>query len=205
MNRRALAIGLSLFLGACATATETLSNLGVPTRAGAAQVLETIQRGGYLVSTLEGERFTLSFMFPATPECSRVLQVPGLVGFTRVGRVGDLERGASVCSANGIASLEAWRDRAARFEVLSSDAASTYQPFFVDHAAILARGNFPQLSRIGWHPTRDTVVMLPRNPACDAVANASQAQLKYYPTGFPAFTLSVGESHCAVIGVADPL
>ena len=85
------------------------------------------------------------------------------------------------------------------------DAPSTYQPFFVDHAVTLARGNFPQLSRIGWHPTRDAVVMLPRNPVCDTVANAAQAQLKYYPSGFPAFTLSVGDSHCAVIGVADPL
>lgn len=205
MNRAALAIGLSLILGACATATETLSGLGLPTRGGAAQVLETTRRGGYLVSKLEGEQFALSFMFPSTPECGRVLQVPGLVGYTRVGRVGDLERGATVCSANGIASLDAWRDRASRFEVLSNDAPSTYQPFFVDHAVILARGNFPQLSRIGWHPTRDAVVMLPRNPVCDTVANATQAQLKYYPTGFPAFTLSVGDSHCAVIGVADPL
>lgn len=205
MNRPALAIGFSLLLGACATATETLSDLGVPMRADSAQVLETTQRGGYLVSTLQGERFTLSFMFPSTPECGRVLQVPGLVGYTRVGRVGDLERGATVCSANGVASLEAWRDRAARFEVRSNDAPSTYQPFFVDHTVILARGNFPQLSRIGWHPTRDTVVMLPRNAACDTVANATQAQLKYHSTGFPAFTLSVGDSHCAVIGVADPL
>lgn len=205
MSRRALAVGFSLLLSACATATETLSGLGIPTRAGSAQVLETIQRGGYLVSTLEGERFTLSFTFPSTPECVRVLQVPGLVGYTRVGRVGDIERGATVCSANGIASLEAWRDRSARFEVMSSDGTSTYQPFFVDPAVIMVRGSFPQLSRIGWSPTRDTVVMLPRNAACDTVANATEAQLKFYPSGFPAFTLSVDDSHCAVIGVADPL
>ncbi len=205
MSRPGLAIVFALALGACATATETLSDLGLPTRAGDAQVLETIQRGGYLVSTLEGERFTLSFMFPTTPECGRVLQVPGLVGYTRVGRVGDLERGATICSANGIASLEAWRDRAARFEVRENNAPSTFQPFFVDEAVILARGNFPQLSRIGWHPTRDAVLMLPRNKACDTVANATAAQLKFHSAGFPAFTLSVGDSHCAVIGAAVPL
>jgi hypothetical protein len=164
-----------------------------------------VQRGGYLVSKLQNDRFTLVFMFPATPECARVLQVPGRVGYTRVGRVGDLERGATTCSANGIASLEQWRDRAARFEVLPSDGPSSFQPFFVDHAVILARGSFPQLSRIGWSPTKDAVVMLPRNTVCDVVANASQAQMKFHDTGFPAFTLSVGDNHCAVIGVADPL
>ena len=136
-----------------------------------------------------------------------MLQIPGRVEYTREGKVGDVLRGVTHCQAVGIASLEIWRDRASRplSAALPAGDEATFNPFYVDAGVILVRGSFPQATRIGWRPTDDVVAMLPRNPACDAVAAAGAGKMAFWEMGAPAFAISVGDHHCAITGLADPL
>jgi hypothetical protein len=195
-----------LAAGGCA-GSDLLSELGLPTDRETAAVEEYAEHGGYLAATLAGTTFRLRFLFPASDECQRVLRYPGRIEYIRVGRIGEVARGASHCEARGIASLEAWRDRSTRVvaETLPAGNDARFTPIFIDPAMILARGRFPQAVRIGWTSNRDIVAMLPRNPACDEVARLGQAVMKFHATGSPAFTLSTPDAHCAVIGLADPL
>ena len=41
-------------------------------------------------------------------------------------------------------------------------------------------------------------------PACEEIASGGKGRMKFHASGFPAFTLSDGDLHCAVLGVADP-
>ncbi len=211
MSVRTLCAGLlacAFGITSCVSAgQEVLMELGVPTEVGEAQVMDRIQHGGYVLATLQFESTQARFLVPASPECFRVLQIPGRVDFTREGRVGDMVRGVTHCEAVGIASLEAWRDRSSRpfSSALPAGEEATFNPFYVDAGVILVRGSFPQATRIGWRPTDDVVAMLPRNAACDAVASAGKGKMAFWDTGTPAFAISVGDQHCAVTGLADPL
>ena len=211
MSVRSLCAGLlacAFGISSCISAgKEVLTELGVPTGGGEAQVMDRIQHGGYVLATLQFESAEARFLFPASPECFRVLQIPGRVNYTREGRVGDLVRGVTHCEAVGIASLEAWRDRSNRplSSALPAGDEATFNPFYVDAGVILVRGSFPQATRIGWRPTDDVVAMLPRNPACDAVASAGAGKMAFWESSTPAFAISVGDNHCAITGLADPL
>ena len=81
---------------------------------------------------------------------------------------------------------------------------SRFAVFYVDQEVILLRGSFPQASRIGWHPTKDAVAMLPHSPPCAEVANEGAAEMKLHGAGFPAFTLSGSRSHCAIPRLRRP-
>ncbi len=182
-----------------------LSDLGLPVDRGQANVVEVSARGPYLVATLESENGSFRFLFPTTPDCGRVIQAPGLVEYWREGRIGEVVRGVTRCEAVGIGSLEAWRDRNPRPIRLSADESARYVPIFVDDAVLMLRGSFPQTSHIGWGPSDDTVVIVPRNAGCEEVANEGAGALRFHASGFPAFTLSGARSHCGVIALADPL
>jgi hypothetical protein len=181
-----------------------LSDLGLPVDRGQADIVEVVAHGAYLVATLENQNARFRFLFPTTPECTRVVQAPGLVEYWREGRIGEVVRGVTKCKAVGIGSLEAWRDRNPRPLKFSADENARYTPIFVDDEVLMLRGSFPQTSYIGWSPNDDTVVIVPRNPGCEEVANEGQGALRFHASGFPAFTLSGARSHCAVIALADP-
>jgi len=202
-----LLAGGALALCACA-GPELLSELGLPSQPSGAMLEELTQHGAYLAATLQlddGQR--LRFLFPADDTCRSVLRVPGRVDYVRVGKVGEVVRGASHCQANGIASLEAWRDRTARplAAALPAGGESRFAVFYVDERVMLLRGSFPQAARIGWRPSKDAVAMVPASQPCAEVANEGAAVMKFHGAGFPAFSLSGSRSHCAILALAEPL
>lgn len=197
----------ALLAGAACAPGELVSGLGVPTERTQASLQDVARHGPYLAATLSAPRWTLRFFFPVNADCERVLGVPGAVEFVRVGRVGEVVRGATRCEAVGLGSLEGWRDRSARplAQVLPAGRGAEFVPVYVDADGSLLRGSFPQAARIGWVATGDMVVFVPRNPSCDEIARRGRGELRFHGSGFPAYTLSSDDVHCAVIGFAAPL
>lgn len=206
-----------LFIGLCAFATLPLAcstknmyDTGLPGWTTQLKVIETIPRDRYLETHFRGDGIELKRFFPAHETCRELLATGGLLKFALVGNYGEFSRGDLTCSATGVSDLEQWRRRFGKNSSLTSGspiprAQAHYRRVSQDDHSILLRGNFPLAAKVRARGSQDLVLVLPRSPECELVADRITATMEYRPSGDPALALLSSQGRCAVRGFVAPI
>ncbi len=207
---RRLGIALATFglLQGCSSdlgpRTETPSR--VPGVSTSYQVSAVAERGEYLDAVLERPGSILRFFFPASEVCRVVVRVESQVAYKTVSVLGTVENEAGVCQSVGIGSLRTWRERRPRQskKVLPRGSAR-YRMVYQDDGLTLLRGRFPYANQIGWVGGWDSLAAVPRNDACDRMAERKDATLEYRHAGPDPYRLGTGDNLCVILAFIKPL
>ena len=179
---------------------------GLPGVEAAMRVAEVHRRGEFLDATLFGSGVTLRTFVPATEACGRTLAPEAEVAFVRTGAAGKVRNAVqgTECGAVGIGTLSLWRrGRPAGGPPVPRELASSRGVYRDDDVAFL-RGRFPLAGLVGWTTLADTLAVVPRTPACDAVRAREAATLEYRPAGTPVLALVEAGGSCPILGFIRP-
>lgn len=175
-----------------------------------------VPRGPYLETRLEWNaalfaRFSsnavLTFLFPDSEVCRRVLVSEADVSYAPTGLLGTVHAGEDACQAAGIANLVEWRDRRPRGPLPRQAiprAQASYRILGQDEAVAFALGRFPLAWRVGWSAGDRVVALLPRSPECDPLIAQGVASLEFRPAGPNALALVAERGLCPLQGLALP-
>jgi hypothetical protein len=203
-----IALAMTFTLLACAGAKQ--AGKGVerelnPFSSTDANVNAVSQVGPYLLVELRGAGANISLFTPVTPACASVLQPEAAIRYEKYGIFGRFSRGEETCTANGAASLAAWRDRNYRRRgTLVPRAQAQFTKLFESPQLVLLRGRFPLASRVGIPAGYDLVAMVPNDPICQPVVERGVASLEYRDAGPMPFSLVTDRGPCPVLGFAEP-
>jgi hypothetical protein len=207
-----LIVGLGAFTAlSLACSTKNMYDTGLPGWKTQLKVLETSQRDRYLETHFRGtDDIELQRFFPANDTCRALLAPGSLLEYALAGSYGEFSRGDLQCNATGVADLEKWRRRFGKNSGLTSSspiprAQANYQLVAKDEDSILLRGSFPLAGKVRASGSQDLVLILPRSPECEEVADRNTASMEYRPSGNPALALLASKGRCVVRGFVSPL
>jgi hypothetical protein len=168
-------------------------------------VNSVVERGPYLDVTLSNGGDTMRYFTPASETCRNLLRVEQPVGYVSLGQMGQFQTGEVVCVPVGILSLREWRDQRPRPGVppLPTGQAN-YRLDYEDKDVAMLRGRFPLVGLIGFVGLGDTIVVLPKTPACTPLLSQSVATIEYRDAGPDPYVLFVGDRRCPVLGLVQP-
>jgi hypothetical protein len=193
-----------------ACSTKNMYDTGLPGWKTQLEVVQTTQRDRYLETRFNGDGIELQRFFPANDTCRALLTPGSQLEFATAASYGEFTRDDLHCSATGVSDLEKWRRRFGKNSGLTDSAPipraqANYQLVTKDEDSILLRGSFPLASKLRASGNQDLVLVLPRSPECEEVANRNTASMEYRPSGNPALALIASEGRCAVRGFVSPL
>ncbi len=170
-------------------------------------VMSATPRGPYLDARLVGTDFDLTLLFPASDLCARLVQAESALTWVPDGSFGAVrDDEGSKCSAVGVASLAAWRDRFPQRRVGPTFPRETarYRVIHRDEDAVLVRGRFPLAGLVKIPGGNDLVAVIPNSEACQAALARSESSLEFRDTGPVPYRLGSGDGSCPVQGFAIP-
>ncbi len=169
-------------------------------------VASVVQRGPYLDVNFSVDGSTRRFFTPTDEACRGMLHVEAIVDYVNLGPLGEFQAGAATCIPAGIGSLAAWRDERPRPQVgpLPSKQAN-FKLEYQDKEVAMLRGFFPLLGLIAWPGMGDTLVVLPQEPACQALIPAGVATIEYRVAGPDPYVLLDNDKRCALAGLIQPI
>jgi hypothetical protein len=177
-----------------------------PLAARDATVVERTAVGPYLLVALSGRGPDLRLLAPRDPVCVEMLAPEAEVTYRKHGVYGRFERDGAVCSAIGVASLAAWRDRQPRPEGRPVPRATVrFRVVHREGDLVAVRGRFPLAARVGIPAGYDLVALLPDAPGCEPLLARGEASMEFRDAGPDPFRLVSGEGPCTVLGFAEPV
>jgi hypothetical protein len=211
MKRLRFACGVALTLGVlgCETAKqvgrEVVYDIN-PVGTTDVAVVDVARHEPYLVAQLAGSLEDMKMIVPMTDECVAMVEPGARMKYAKHGVFGRFHQDGAQCDPIGVASLEAWRDRQPRNWTMEPvpRATARYEPLGEDAEFIFVRGRFPLASRVYIPAGYDLVALLPKDPACKAVAEKSEASLEFRHAGRQPFVMLAGGQQCNVLGFAMP-
>jgi hypothetical protein len=188
---------LSLLLAGC-------SNLpGMPT---SSSVQTVVERGPFLdVQITQGGK-PRRYFTPQSEPCRSLLEPEAPIDYVALGPLGQLQSGEVVCVPVGIGTLAAWRDQRPRPMVGPLPARQAdYRVEYQDQDLAMLRGRFPLLGLIAWPGLGDTLVVIPKTPACQPLMDRGTATIEYRVAGPDPYVLLSGDQRCPVQGLIQPV
>lgn len=204
---RLAAVLVCALVGSSCNLSRALYQMGIPGVGTDFRVTRAQERGGFLEATLAGAAGALRIFAPPSEVCRQVLAPEASVAFTMEG-AGRLTRDDQVCDAAGIGPLEELRarrgDPTSKTKSMIPRAQATYRVVYQDAEVTFLRGRFPLAGLVGWSGGNDSIAVVPRSQACDAVASRSVASLEYRSRGQSALVLVAEPSPCRIDALIRP-
>lgn len=176
---------------------------GLPLGSAATRLSLNAERGDWLdVNVRTGGR-EYRFFLPDDEACRLLFKSEAEVRYENAGSFGRLATSETSCEPSGILSLAAWRDRGPRnprADMIPRSRSELRELVYDDADMSLVRGRFLLAREIGFVGGADSIVVIPKLPACAGLAEQREASMEFRVAGKTPYVLINGSERCPVLG-----